>query len=64
MMSLSPCDYKGNRADIGRANALEKDSNHISKPKITFTRTEKVLKHKINGNHPTQKRKEEKHRIN
>ena len=24
----------------------------------------KVLKHKINGNHPTQKRRKEKHRIN
>ena len=45
-------------------NILKK---HKSKPHITFTKLKrKVPKQKINGNHPTKKKKgtKEKHRIN
>ena len=37
---------------------LKKQGNHKSKPNIPFTKNWKVLKHKISGNHPTQKRRE------
>ena len=43
---------------------LKKQGNHKSKPNITFAKTEKKFNHKINGNHPAQKRIKEKHRIN
>ena len=44
---------------------IKKLGNHKSKLNITFRKTErKVPKHKINGNHPTQKRRKEKYRIN
>ena len=43
---------------------LKKQGNHKSKPNTTFTKTEKkILKHKINGNHPTKQGKEEKRNI-
>ena len=41
-------------------NILKKRGNHKSKPNITFKKTEKkILKQKINGNHPTKKKKKE-----
>ena len=43
---------------------LKKQGNHKSKPNITFAKTEKKFNHKINGNHPAQKRIKEKHRLN
>ena len=44
---------------------LKKQGDHKSKPNIIFTKNlkRKILEHKINGNHPTQKRKEEKRNI-
>ena len=43
---------------------LQKQGNHKSKPNITFTKTEeKLLKHKIKGNHPTPPKKEENRNI-
>ena len=43
---------------------LKKQGNHKSKLNVTFTKTEKkILKHKINGNDPTKKRKEEERNI-
>ena len=39
-------------------NILKKQGNHKSKPKSTFIKNEnKILKQKINGNHPTKKKK-------
>ena len=43
---------------------LKKQGNHKSKPNVTFTKLKrKVPKHKINGNRPTKKRKEERRNI-
>ena len=66
MMCLSLYDYqaKASRYRKGltylknRATTNQNQTLHSQKLK------RKVLKHKINGNHQTQKRKEEKHRIN
>jgi len=42
-------------------NILKKQGKHKSKPNITFTKKmkRKIYKQKINGDHPTKKRKEE-----
>ena len=45
-------------------NILEKQGNHKSKPNITFINTKRRgHKHKIKGNHPTRKRKEQRRDI-
>ena len=52
------------QADIGKVSILKKQDKHKSKPNITFTKNKKkILKYKINGNHPAKKRKEEKRNI-
>ena len=60
-------DYQAKVSRYGKGlTYLKKQGNHKSKPNTTFTKTEKkILKHKINGNHPTKQGKEEKrNRIN
>ena len=65
MMCLSLYDYqakasryrKGLTCLKNRATTNQNQTLHSQKLK------RKVLKHKINGNHPTQKRKEEKRNI-
>ena len=44
-------------------NVLKKIGQPQIKTKYYIHKNWKVLKHKINGNHPTQKRKEEKRNI-
>ena len=67
ILCLSLYDYQAKASRFRRGlTYLKKKGNHKSKPNITFTKTENIyfiLKYKINGNHPTKKRKE-KHRVN
>ena len=64
IMCLSPYDYQAKASRYRKVLTYLQNGNHKSKPNTTFTKTKnKSTKHKINGNHPTKKRKE-KHRIN
>ena len=65
MMCLSLYDYQDKVSRYRKGlTYLKKQGNHKSKPNTTFTKTEKkILKHKINGNHPTKQGKEEKRNI-
>ena len=51
------------QTDKRRGNILKKQGNHKPKPNITFTKLKRrVLKHKINRNHPTKKKRKEEER--
>ena len=65
IMYLSLYDYQAKASRYRKGlTYLKKQGNHKSKPNTTFTKTEKkILKHKINGNHPTKPGKEEKRNI-
>ena len=64
LICLSINDYQAKASRYRKELTQLKNGNHKSKPNITFTKTEKkVHKHKINGKHPTEKRKEERKNI-
>ena len=52
------------QGDTGGVNILKKHGNHKSKQTLHSQKLKrKVVKHKINGNHPTKRRKEERRNI-
>ena len=62
MICLSLYDYQTKVSRYRKLlTYLKKQGNHKSQANITFTKTEKKNnKYKINGNHPTKKRKEKR----
>ena len=65
MTRLSLCDHqaKASRYRKGLTYLKNKATTNQNLTSHSQKLKRKALKHKVNGNHPTKKRKEEKHRI-